>query len=465
MFEASILAIGLAMDATAVATARSVAGTSRRELLVLALSFGIFQAGMAAMGWLLGASTAQWFSRWDHWIAFGLLLLIGGKMLIAAIRGHGATEGSARLGVRTLIVLSVATSIDALAAGVTLPALEASPAISLALIGFASFALSALGGAIGTRLGARAGSKLEILGGLALIGIGVKTLVDHLTADRRTPPPDVLSPARRSRARGGRSTPCAPLRGQHAVGGAHGPAVGVGAVAEALALIIGSTVNAMPSRRRCPSGRPTWRRAGLHRAADAVAPVFRDDAPRADMAHDRRTDVAEPPARYGSRDPGAPAPRASSTSAHACGAASLITNVAGVAVVAIELGGDVDIDDVAVRQPNLRARHAVAHDVVATDAHRGGEAVIAELRGPSALRLGVRAHQPIDLGRRHPRHQPLANVRQGRRRSATGAPHAVTLDRRQDRDGHVAHRAIAGATVQYLFGLDGRSHLGHDRGR
>ena len=135
--------------------------------------------------------------------------------------------------------------------------------------------------------------------------------------------------------------------------------------------------------------------------------------------------------------PASRAPRASSTRARACGGGIADhERRRGVAVVAVELGGDVDVDDVAVRQPDVRARHAVAHDVVATDAHRGGEAVIAELRWPAALRLGVRAHQAIDLGRRHPGHEPRADVRQGGRRRATGAPHAIALDGRQDRDRH-----------------------------
>jgi putative Mn2+ efflux pump MntP len=182
MFEAFVLSLGLAMDATAVAAARSVAGLPRRDLMVLALAFGVFQAGMAAAGWLLGATAARWIEQWDHWIAFGLLLLIGGKMIVEAVRGTDDEPAPATLGMRTILVLSIATSIDAFAAGVSLPALAAPPAITLTLIGVVTFALSALAGLVGARLGRRIGSKLEIVGGLALIGIGVKTLVDHLTA-------------------------------------------------------------------------------------------------------------------------------------------------------------------------------------------------------------------------------------------------------------------------------------------
>ncbi len=179
MFEAVILAIALAMDATAVAAARSVSGAARRDLLVLAAAFGVFQAGMAGLGLLLGSTAAEWISSWDHWLAFGLLTLIGGKMLFDAFQDD-AEKPPVTLGARTILVLSIATSIDALAAGVSLPTLQAPAAVSLTLIGVASFVLSALGALVGSRLGSHLGRKLEILGGLALIGIGIKTLADHL---------------------------------------------------------------------------------------------------------------------------------------------------------------------------------------------------------------------------------------------------------------------------------------------
>ncbi len=193
MFGAFVLAVGLAMDATAVAAARSVSGVSRRTLMILALAFGVAQAGMAALGWLLGASTASWLAKWDHWIAFVLLLAIGGKMLYEAIRGGGDDDAPgagadatprarSELSARTVFILAIATSIDALAAGVTLPAVGAPPVIALILIGVITFTLSALAGLVGGRLGKHLGSKLEIVGGLALIAIGAKTLFDHLSA-------------------------------------------------------------------------------------------------------------------------------------------------------------------------------------------------------------------------------------------------------------------------------------------
>lgn len=181
MIEAVVLALALSMDATAVAAGRAVAGMSRRTGIQLALSFGVFQAGMAALGWLLGHSAKDLVERWDHWIAFGLLGAIGSKMLWDALRGGDDDGPPARtLGLHTIVVLSIATSIDALAAGVTLPLIDAPPALALALIGVATFVLSAVAAEIGGSLGTRFGKRLAILGGLTLIAIGTKTLLDHL---------------------------------------------------------------------------------------------------------------------------------------------------------------------------------------------------------------------------------------------------------------------------------------------
>ena len=182
MIAAIFLALALSMDATAVAAGHAVTGMSRRTGLKLALSFGIFQAGMAALGWLLGHTAKDFVEQWDHWIAFGLLGAIGGKMLYEALKGgdDDAEKPAERLGLKTIVILSIATSIDALAAGVTLPLINFVPAGSLALIGVLTFALSALGAELGASLGARFGKRLEILGGLTLIAIGTKTLLDHL---------------------------------------------------------------------------------------------------------------------------------------------------------------------------------------------------------------------------------------------------------------------------------------------
>jgi manganese efflux pump family protein len=180
VIEALLLALALAMDATAVAAGRAVTGLAKRTALLLAASFGLFQAGMAAAGWALGQSAKGFVEQWDHWIAFGLLSVIGGKMLIEAFRRGPASDAS-ELNVRTILLLSIATSIDALAAGVTLPLLSVSPIVALVWIGLASLVLSLLGALVGARLGARGGRGLEVIGGLTLIAIGVKMLIEHLT--------------------------------------------------------------------------------------------------------------------------------------------------------------------------------------------------------------------------------------------------------------------------------------------
>jgi putative Mn2+ efflux pump MntP len=178
MWEAIALAFGLAMDATAVAAARGVK-TRRGEALALPLLFGVFQAGMAALGWMLGAWGGRYLEAWDHWIAFGLLVGIGVKMLYDAWRG-GDEEEDARTGLGVFLVLALATSIDAAAAGITLPLLSVAPWVALALIGGVTFACSAIGHRLGRTAGHHLGSKLEVFGALMLIGLGVRVLVQHL---------------------------------------------------------------------------------------------------------------------------------------------------------------------------------------------------------------------------------------------------------------------------------------------
>lgn len=181
MIEALLLAVALAMDATAVAAGRAVTGMVRRTTFVLACSFGVFQALMAGIGLALGQTAKSFVERWDHWIAFGLLTAIGAKMFYEALRGGPEDEARGEeLDLRTIFVLSIATSIDALAAGVTLPVLDVAPALALAFIGAASFVLSLAGAWAGAALGGRFGKRLEVLGGLTLIGIGTKTLIEHL---------------------------------------------------------------------------------------------------------------------------------------------------------------------------------------------------------------------------------------------------------------------------------------------
>jgi putative Mn2+ efflux pump MntP len=175
VLAALALSFGLAMDATAVCAARALGARDRRELLILPLLFGVFQAGMAALGWLGGRAAAEYIAQWDHWVAGILLLLIGGKMLYEAVRGNDEDPepGTALL----YLGLAVATSIDAAAAGLTLHLLPVAPWVTLVLIGTITAACCVAGFAVARAVGHRLGSKLEILGGLVLIGIGIDILI------------------------------------------------------------------------------------------------------------------------------------------------------------------------------------------------------------------------------------------------------------------------------------------------
>ncbi len=177
------IAVGLAMDAFAVAIGVGL-GSSRvgvRATLRLAWHFGLFQALMPVLGWVAGRSLAHWFSAIDHWIAFLLLAAVGGKMIYEAVRGgeEGPAEKDPTRGL-SLLVLSVATSIDALAVGLSLALLNVGIWYPAAVIGVVAFCFTVLGVRLGRRFGALFGRRVEVVGGLILIAIGLKILVDHL---------------------------------------------------------------------------------------------------------------------------------------------------------------------------------------------------------------------------------------------------------------------------------------------
>jgi putative Mn2+ efflux pump MntP len=183
-----ILAVGLAMDAAAVSAARGLA-TPRifpRHVLLVAVFFGGFQALMPLVGWLVGSSVGPLVQAWDHWIAFVLLSALGGKLLWEArsAQSEDVAEGTQTdlFGLRVMFVLAVATSIDALAVGITLPMLNAPFVLSLATIGITTALLSVLGLFAGRRFGALLGKRLDVAGGLVLIGLGTKILIEHLRA-------------------------------------------------------------------------------------------------------------------------------------------------------------------------------------------------------------------------------------------------------------------------------------------
>ncbi|WP_438017342.1 manganese efflux pump MntP family protein [Sorangium sp. So ce315] len=183
-----LLALGLAMDATAVSAARGLAVPviRARHVALVAGFFGGFQALMPLIGWLLGARIGPLVQAWDHWIAFGLLGAIGGKMLWEARASADDDDDDAAtkdlFALKVMFVLAIATSIDALAIGFTLPMLNAPLALSLVTIGITTAVLSAIGLFAGRRFGAMLGKRLDAAGGVVLIGLGVKILIEHLHA-------------------------------------------------------------------------------------------------------------------------------------------------------------------------------------------------------------------------------------------------------------------------------------------
>lgn len=178
-----VLAVGLAMDATAVAAARGVSTDSirLRDVLLVSFLFGGFQAGMPLLGYGLGTFLSGWLESAQHWVAFAVLAVIGGKMLHEAFTHDEETIGGRDpdtvFGWRVLLALALATSIDALAVGVTLPLLDAPLAASIATIGVTTAILSAAGLWAGRKLGAMLGKRLDAFGGLVLLAIGMKVLL------------------------------------------------------------------------------------------------------------------------------------------------------------------------------------------------------------------------------------------------------------------------------------------------
>ena len=177
MIAAIALALALAMDAFAVALTQGAKfRPGLRGGLAIAVTFGVFQALMPLAGWVIGAVALIYIEAVDHWIAFGLLTLLGVRML----GGHvGEEEASHALTGRALLLAGVATSIDALAAGITLPTLDVAPMVAVALIGGITFAMSAGGVWLGRVAGDRWGEWAERAGGVILIALGCKILTEH----------------------------------------------------------------------------------------------------------------------------------------------------------------------------------------------------------------------------------------------------------------------------------------------
>lgn len=180
----SIIAVGLAMDAFAVSLG---IGTTRqakdgRAVFRLSFHFGFFQGFMTLLGWLLGSSVANLIANFDHWVAFALLAWVGGRMIkegFASVDAESCPARDPSRG-RTLMVLCVATSIDAMAVGLSMAMIDANVVFASIVIAVITLGLSLVGLLAGGGLGERFGKRMEVLGGLLLVGIGVRILVSHL---------------------------------------------------------------------------------------------------------------------------------------------------------------------------------------------------------------------------------------------------------------------------------------------
>lgn len=179
-----LIAIGVSADAFAVALGKGLhmRRFNYRYALIVAATFGAFQALMPLVGWLLGSQFADYITEFDHWIAFGLLAAVGGKMLWEAFSSHEDTEKDVdSVNVRELLVLAIATSIDALAVGISFAFLPDVPITgAIVLIGVTTLVISFVGVVLGHRVGIRLGKPAEIAGGVILILIGLRILTDHL---------------------------------------------------------------------------------------------------------------------------------------------------------------------------------------------------------------------------------------------------------------------------------------------
>ncbi len=175
--------IGLSMDAVAVSISSGMAARPVRwaQALKMALFFGVFQAAMPVLGYLCGAAFHKYLSAVDHWIAFGLLGFIGGKMIFEAFGKDEENPGECRnFETRPLLILSIATSIDALAVGLTFSLLDISLTLAVGIIGAVTFALCLPAVWLGDQLGSKIAHRAELFGGLVLIAIGTKILIEHL---------------------------------------------------------------------------------------------------------------------------------------------------------------------------------------------------------------------------------------------------------------------------------------------
>lgn len=183
--ELFLIGVGLSMDAFAVSVCKGLNMRGKvnfKHAGVIALFFGGFQALMPLIGYFLGIGFEKYITKIDHWIAFLLLGFIGGKMVIEAIKEWNAEDKQEedKLEIKELFILAVATSIDALAVGITFAFLSVNIWSAISIIGVTTFILSLIGVVIGNKFGSKYKSKAELVGGIILVLMGIKILLEHL---------------------------------------------------------------------------------------------------------------------------------------------------------------------------------------------------------------------------------------------------------------------------------------------
>ena len=182
LVEIILIAVSLAMDAFAVSICKglSMKKMNWKKAIIIALYFGLFQGGMPLIGYLLGVGFEESIKFIDHWIAFGLLAFIGGNMIKEALSKNEDDEVDDKVDFKTMIVLAIATSIDALAIGVTFAFLNVNIILAVSLIAAITFVISCIGVKLGNVFGDKYEKKAELAGGIVLILIGLKILLEHL---------------------------------------------------------------------------------------------------------------------------------------------------------------------------------------------------------------------------------------------------------------------------------------------
>jgi len=177
-----LIAVGLAMDAVAVSLSSGIklGDVKIQHALKIAFFFGLFQAAMPVFGWFAGITIVRYIELIDHWVAFGLLLFVGLKMIYESFQKEEKRNGTNPLDLKVLIMLSIATSIDALAVGLSLAIIQVPIFTAVSIIGIITFILSYFSVFIGNKCGCFLGKRVELFGGLLLIGIGFKILIQHL---------------------------------------------------------------------------------------------------------------------------------------------------------------------------------------------------------------------------------------------------------------------------------------------